>query len=264
MFGLIRVGSGMHFRDAGHGRTLLLLHALPLDGRMWDDQGALLQSDFRVIVPDFPGFGSSATPNGSPSLDDWAGELIAALSGAGVKEAVIAGGSMGGYVALAMLRASPQFVRGLALVNSRAAADSDEQRAARLAAIERIKAEGFSFVIEGAPASALSKTSLARRPAAVARVRAMAAAATPAGIIAAQRAIGARPDSRAMLAQSGIPMAIIHGEDDPVVPVAEARELSASMPHATFTPIPEAGHLPSVEQPEAVTAALRELLRRAG
>ena len=254
----------MHFRDAGHGRTLLLLHALPLDGRMWDDQKALLQSDLRVIVPDFPGFGLSPAPDGSPSLDDWAGELLAALRGTGVEEAVIAGGSMGGYVALAMLLAAPQFVRGLALVNSRAAADSDEQRAARLAAIERIKAEGFTFVIEGAPASALSKTSLAGRPAAVARVRAMAAAATPAGIIAAQRAIGARPDSRVLLGQATVPIAIIHGEDDPVVPIAEARELAASLSHATFTPIPEAGHLPSVEQPEAVSAALRELLRRSG
>jgi pimeloyl-ACP methyl ester carboxylesterase len=254
----------MHFRDAGHGRTLLLLHALPVDGRMWDDQRASLHGDFRVIVPDFPGFGLSAAPSGSPSLDDWAGQLIAVLRGAGVEEAVVAGGSMGGYVALAMLRAAPQFVGGLALVNSRAAADSDEQRAGRLAAIDRIKAEGYRFVIEGAPASALSKASLARRPAAVARVRAMAAAATPAGVIAAQRAIGARPDSRAMLGQAKIPIAIIHGEDDPVVPVAEARELAASMPDATFSPIPEAGHLPSVEQPEAVTAALRELLRRTG
>lgn len=253
----------MYFRDAGSGAALLLLHALPVDGRMWDEQTAALKESFRVVVPDFRGFGRSAPPDGSPSLDDIGHDIVSGLRSIGIDRAVVAGCSMGGYVGLAILRAAPEFVRGFALVNSRAGADSDEQRAARSATIEKVRADGCSFLLDGALAAGLSPVTFERRLPVVARVKAMVAAATPAGVIAAHRAIGARPDSRSMLKQLRIPVAIVHGEDDAVVPVAEARDLAASIPGATFTAIPEAGHLSSVEEPELVTSALRDLCARA-
>ena len=71
-------------------------------------------------------------------------------------------------------------------------------------------------------------------------------------------AIGARPDRRDELTRLDLPMAIVAGEDDPVVPLEEARSLAASIPHASFTQVPQAGHIAAMESPDVVSAALRE------
>jgi pimeloyl-ACP methyl ester carboxylesterase len=237
--------------------ALILLHAWPLDARMWKNQVVALGADGAVVAPDLPGFGNE--PAAPPLLDDWARRLSGSLRGRGVKNAVVAGCSMGGYVTLALLRVDPELLAGIALVSSRAAADTPVVSAARSATIDRIQRGGGDtrFLVEDS-ALALSTATRQGRPEVVAAVRAMAADGSSEALIAAYRAIGARPDMTAALAASGVPLTLIAGVDDPIVPIGEARALAASIPRATFTPVPDAGHISPMENPEVVTAALRE------
>jgi len=105
---------GIHFEEAGSGPPALLLHAFPLDGRMWRAQISDLSDDHRVIVPDMPGFGRAAAPNGMQTLDDWAVAIIAYCRERGADRPIIAGCSMGGYLAFAIQRTDPSFARAFA------------------------------------------------------------------------------------------------------------------------------------------------------
>jgi pimeloyl-ACP methyl ester carboxylesterase len=237
--------------------ALILLHAWPLDARMWSNQVAALGGQGVVGALDLPGFGGER--EAGSSLDDWARRLCATLRGQGLERALVAGCSMGGYVALAMLRLDPRLLAGIALVNSRTAADIPAISAGRSATIDRIERGGgdTTFLVEDS-ALALSRVTREAKPEVVAAVRAMVADASPDALITAYRAIGARPDMTASLAASEVPLALIAGADDPVIPIAEARAIAASIPRATFTMVPDAGHISPMENPAAVTGALRD------
>src|SRR5204863_5599387 len=109
---------------------ILLLHALPLDERMWEPQLEAL-GEHEVEAPNLYALGGS-------SLDGWAATLLERVP----DELVLVGASMGGYLALAVARLAPERVLGLVLAGSRADADSPERKAGRETALERIEREG--------------------------------------------------------------------------------------------------------------------------
>jgi len=250
----------MFVRAEGSGPPILLLHAFPLDGRMWSDQVRDLAGDHRVLVPDLPGFGKSPRPDGNPSLEDWALEVIALCKSEGFESALVAGCSMGGYVAFAILRAAPQFVAGLALVDTRAIVDSQDARRARYEMVEKARHEGTGFL--QSVELPLGPHTLRARPDVVARTKVMLADATPVGVMTAQRAMASRQDSRALLATIRVPTAVVRGEDDPIVAHAEAESMANAIEGAKLVTVPDAGHLPPIECPEPVTDVLRAVAAR--
>jgi pimeloyl-ACP methyl ester carboxylesterase len=239
---------------------LVLLHGLPLDARMWREQVAGLASAGTVLAPDLPGFGNAQL--GAPDLADWAGRLSAWLRAQGIDRAAFAGCSMGGYTALALLRTDPALCAGFALINSKAAADSDDQRAARFANIERIRREGVGPFVASLIAQAVSPQTAERRQDVLAAVQEIGSAARAESVIVALQALAARPDSRALLAACGLPVAVIHGGEDRIIPVDEARSLAGAVPGATFTLVPEVGHFSPMESAQLVNDALAKFWQR--
>jgi pimeloyl-ACP methyl ester carboxylesterase len=227
---------------------------------MWTEQIDELSGDYRVLAPDMPGFGRSGRPMEAPPLDDWAGQLLDACTSAGVERAVVGGCSMGGYLAFAMLRRAPHFVAGLALIDTRAGIDSQDVRRARYEMVEKARHEGTGFLAKADPP--VSPATHARRPDVVAAARAMTADATAVGVMVWQRALAARKDAHDLLALIDVPTCVVQGADDPIVPRAEAEEMARGIRAARFVLVPDAGHLPPIEQPAAVTEALRDVLRR--
>lgn len=251
----------MHFESVGDGPAILLLHAFPFDGRMWSEQVRDLAPAYRVLVPDMPGFGVSPRPDGNPSLDDWAKIILARCKRDGVEKAVVAGCSMGGYLAFAMNRLSPGFAAAFALIDTRASADSQDVRRNRYEMVERARHEGTDFLQQSN--LPVSPFTLSNRPEVVARLRAMMADATPVGVMAAQRAMASRKDSRAQLSAMKVPVTVVYGIDDPVIPRAEVESMTAAIPGASYVPLDQAGHLPPIESPAEVTKALSDLAARA-
>jgi pimeloyl-ACP methyl ester carboxylesterase len=252
----------MHFDQAGAGPAFVLLHAFPLDSRMWRHQIRDLCAAHRVLAPDLPGFGRSKRPEGNPSIEDFADAVVALCRAEGVERAAVAGCSMGGYIALAIARRKPDFLTALALVDTRAAADSQDVRRARYEMVERARHEGTAF-LQSAD-SPLSPRSFAERPKVIEEIRAMMADATPVGVMCAQRAMATRKDARAQLNEIAVPTVVMHGDDDPIVSQEEAQAMAAAIPGAEYAAIPLAGHLPPIEQPELVTEALRRVAYRLG
>lgn len=227
---------------------------------MWDAQAAALATSHRVIAPDMPGFGDAPLWIDVPSLDAWASSLVAELRSQGLTGATIAGCSLGGYLALAVHRVAPDFIRALALVDSRAVPDTAERKAARLVDAAQVAREGPSaFKKTGREELA---TELGSYPASFETAAAMLDDATGDGIVGALVAMGARPDARPQLKSFDVPVAVVRGERDPIVGADEARAMAAAIPGATFTEIEGASHIPTFTHPAEVTEALFALLAR--
>ncbi len=237
---------------------LVLLHPFPFDSRFWEPQVAALSVDRPVMTVDLPGFGESELPRGEPSLDRWADAVVLEIAAEFHDLPVALGGlSMGGYVALRIAARHPERVEALVLADTRAEADPPEGRAARDAAIERVLAQGTPALVEDllpnliAPGSPQEAWDEARR---------IAAGQSPEAVAAALAAMRDRPDSTDVLASLEVPVLVLVGEHDERTPRPMAEAMARAARHSWLVTVPGAGHLASLEAPEAFNAALRGFL----
>lgn len=265
----------LHTLRRGEARTvpLVLLHGFPLDHRMWLDVTDLVAGDRTVLAPDLPGFGSSPTGpdvadavGADPSVasvDVMADGVAATLRAAGVDRAVVAGLSMGGYVAMALVERHPDLVVGLGLVDTKSTADDEAARAKRLTIAETVLAEMRVDAVLGMRTALLGATNRIVRPDLVERIEGWVRDQGPHAIAWAQRAMAARPDRTSVLAGYAGPSVVVVGDEDELAPVAAAEHMVAALTDPELVVVRRAGHMTSNESPEPVAAALTELLRRA-
>ncbi|MCT9935143.1 alpha/beta fold hydrolase [Planotetraspora sp. A-T 1434] len=244
------------------GTAVVLLHALPLSSWMWAKQAEALRArGYRVIVPDLAGFGAAPPHAATPSLDLLADDLAHLLDEHDLEDAVLAGSSMGGYVALAFLRRYRQRVRGLALLGTRAQADTPAAAEARRAfAAMMLDDASRAVVVSQSLPRLVGAATREEQHAVLSAVAEQVAAASPAAVAWAQYAIADRPDSSGELAKLDAPVMVIAGEQDELVSQEEAAVLAALPPRGRLVTIPRSGHLQPVEAPGAVTEALLGLL----
>jgi pimeloyl-ACP methyl ester carboxylesterase len=235
---------------------LFLLHAFPLDARMWDPVRAPLAERVRLITPDQRGLGRSPLPETGrePSLDDAARDVVALLDRLELDRVVLGGCSMGGYLAMAVLRLAPERVGGLVLIDTKATADTPEAARARLDVAERAETDGVAgWLAEANLPNLLAGTAA---PDVVERVRGLIDEQPPAGVAWAARALRARPDSVELLRDTNVPALVIVGELDAITPLEAANTMVGALPDATLVVLPGAGHLTPLEDPAGVVEAI--------
>ena len=209
-------------------------------------------------APSFPTFEGSAAamrPILGYSMATYADDLAAMLDAVGVDEVVLAGLSMGGYVAFEFLRRHRPRVRALVLVDTRATADSAEGRKGREIAMADAREGGAPLIAEQMLPKLLAKSA----PHALSEeVRAIMAGAPVPGLLGALAAMRDRPDSTDLLAGlKGLPTLVLVGAEDVLTPPREAEGMAKAIPGAKLAIIPNAGHLAPLEQPEAFNRHLR-------
>lgn len=247
--------------DAG-ALPLVLLHAFPFDSRMWSAVAALLPGPAAVHLVDLPGTPMHAVGLPEPSLDTAADEIVRLLADVGIGQAVVAGLSMGGYVALALAERHPEVVAGLGLVDTKSVADTREAAARRLATADALESSGTLDAVLPTVDGLLGVTTRTAHPDTREKVHAWAAEQLPAGLAWCQRAMAARPDRTEVLRRFSGPVTVVVGDEDEVTPVEQARTM-ADAAGATLVVVPRVGHLSAVEDPPPVATALGELVARA-
>jgi pimeloyl-ACP methyl ester carboxylesterase len=212
--------------------TVVLIHAFPLDERMWEPQLAALP-DQDVVTPSLYGIGGS-------SIDGWAERVLEEADG----ELVVVGASMGGYVALAMARRAPERIRSLVLAGARATPDPPDRRALRDKMIRVVEEEGIEgwnreFSPPGPPDRSTDE------------------------LVRGIQALRDRPDATDVVASFAGPLVVVVGDQDDILPVGEARDIAESAPNGRLEVVEGAGHLVSVEEPERFNQILLRLVRSA-
>jgi YbgC/YbaW family acyl-CoA thioester hydrolase len=257
-------GVNLAIEVRGEGPAILFVHGYPLDRTIWREQVEALEG-FRHVVPDLRGMGQSDAPDLGYGMAIYAADLAALLDALGIDEVILAGLSMGGYIAFEFLRNWRSRVRGLVLMDTRAEADTAEGRRARDAAAGTARERGAAAVAESMLPKVLAPATLAERPDIVERVRAMMAGTPVAGMVGALAAMRDRAGSESLLPTlADIPTLVMVGEADTLTPPDQARAMAQAIPGAQLAIIPGAGHLPPVEQPAATTRSLREFLGSLG
>jgi pimeloyl-ACP methyl ester carboxylesterase len=253
----------LQYEKRGSGLPLLLIHGFPFSGQMWKGQLDALSNSANVIVPDLPGFGASPAASGSTTVDQYAQDCLAVIDSLGIMEPFVLGGlSMGGYIALAAARLMPLRLKGLILISTRAGADSEEGKANRDKTIANVKENGASVVSEAMYPKLLSPETYKNKPEVAEQLKDIMKGATPEGVIAALSAMRDRPDSTELLSDLHMPVLIIHGKDDQVIPPSEAEAMNKAIPQSTAHIIEKAGHLPNLEQTEEFNTIITKFLAK--
>jgi pimeloyl-ACP methyl ester carboxylesterase len=237
---------------------LLLIHAFPLDARMWEHQLAAFSDAMPVAAPHLPGFGGTPGAGDVMTMRAAAERCVQELDRAGIDRAVVCGLSMGGYVALELWRQTPERIAGMALANTRAGADSEEGAAGRRALAERLRTEGNGFLVAGPP-PLLSEDA---DPALWARVRDLIADQPAESIAAAALGMAERPDSTPDLRGIDVPALVITSTADKLIPPEATAPMAGEIPGGELVTIDGAGHLSNLEAPGAFDDSIRELLAR--
>ncbi len=248
-------GINIAYARRGKGAPLVLIHGYPLDHSIWNDVVPLLEENFDLITPDLRGFGQSDVAEEDDSIVGYASDIADLLTHLKIKNAILAGHSMGGYVALAFAREYPERVAGLAMISSQVLADSPESKERRYTTAKQVVGHGVNIIVD-AMASKLSAEQRLQEFA-----RDLISRQRPLGIITALTAMAERPDPTDLLPTFKFPVVIIHGDADALIPVERGREMKAALPSAHYVELPGVGHLPMMENPQAVADALKFFIK---
>lgn len=249
------------YEIAGAGPVLALVHSFPGDRRIWSEQVAALSHVRRVVAVDLPGRGRSLYADYDPqlwSMDSYADDVAETVQSLGAAQVDLAGISMGGYVLFSFWRRHPQLVRSLIFASTRPTEDPPEGKQGRQNVAALVREKG---TLELVPMMFSKLFAPGAGDDVKGKVELMVRDLPPQAAAADSLAMGKRPDSTNDLGSISVPVLVLHGEQDQLVPLDKAREMAARIPGARFVPIARSGHLTPVENPEAVNTAIRDFLK---
>jgi pimeloyl-ACP methyl ester carboxylesterase len=250
------------YDDTGQGDALVLVHGHPFDRTMWGPQAEhAVAAGWRVVVPDLRGYGETTVVPGATTLETFARDITGLADHLGIDGFVLGGLSMGGQIAMEIVRLFPDRVRGLLLADTSPGAETEAGKAERNRVADVLLAEGVAGYADELLPRMVSALTLSDRPAVAKHVLTMMQGAHAPGAAAALRGRAERPDYRATLEGVMVPTLVVVGTDDDYTPVAEAQAMHDGIPGSSLAVIDGAGHLPNLERADEFNRALDHLLR---
>lgn len=244
------------YSTSGQGTPLVLLHGFCEDSSIWSDCMAFFTGQpYQVIRMDLPGFGASEViPN--VSISQMALAVQAVLDELQVKDCLMFGHSMGGYVALAYAEMFPHRLKGLGMIHSHPYADTAERKENRIKSVEFIRNQGHAIFVKQlvplffAPAFAKDNRFL------IESLTLKAMSFDKEGIIAAQQAMADRPDRSEVLKNLDCPVLFVIGPEDQIIPLDISLKQTILPDSASVHVLEKVGHLAMMEHTRALQKAL--------
>lgn len=254
----------LEYDDLGSGLPVLLIHGHPFDRTLWRPQaGGLDPAAFRLIAPDLRGFGESSRASGTVRLEDYAADLRELIAALDLGPVAVVGVSMGGQIAMELLRTSSGLLSGLVLADTFCETDSPEARERRLKLADRLEAEGMDGYAHEVLERMMAPYNVRSLPDAADALLTMMRNAPADGAAAALRGRAARRDYAPVLGSAALPTLVVVGEDDHFdADAARARRMHHLVRGSELAVIRSSGHLPDLERPHEFNRALDRFLRR--
>ena len=252
-------GVSVHYRVQGpiEAPALLLIHSLGTSLEMWAPQADALAHQFRVVSYDLRGHGLSQATEGAYSLGLLARDALGLLDALGIERAHVAGVSLGGMIAQTLGIEAGHRVRSLVLGDTASAIGPKSNWDNRAAAI---RADGMGSLVDAILARWFTAGFIETQPALTRGFAAMLLRMPAEAYISAAFAVR-DGDTTADLGRIRCPTLVLVGDEDVSTPPSAAEALEAAIPGARLTVIEQAAHIPTVERPEAVTAAMASFYR---
>jgi pimeloyl-ACP methyl ester carboxylesterase len=251
------------FEEHGTGRPFILLHAFPLNRKMWEDNiEAVISAGFRLILPDLRGFGESVNFADIHTMEDMANDVSELLENLQIEKAIFGGLSMGGYVLFNLYRVKPEIFSALVLCDTSFSADSEDKKKSRFELIDKIESAGTQALIENMLPNLISDHTKNNNPELVSKLEKMFSETDPKAAVAALRGMAARADHEDILPLIDVPTLLIFGEEDKVTNLDVADKMHESISGSRLHLIKNAGHYSNLEQPEQFNKVLFESIKK--
>lgn len=247
----------IHFRDIsgfytdeGEGDTLVLVHGFCEDGSVWNHFSKSLSRNFRVIIPDLPGYRNSSLTNEELTIEWMADFLKAILDKEKVARAIIVGHSMGGYITLAFAEKYPELALKIALFHSHCFADNEEKKKSRQKSVDFIKQHGTTVFVEELYNNLFGQKFLSENKSVVEKLKTVAMGYAAGTITSDLEAMIKRPGREHVLKSFQRPVLFILGKSDKLIPYEKSLEQCAFPKVADVHILENTGHMGMFEEPQ--------------
>lgn len=257
-------GVQISYQEAGSANALpiVFIHGFPFNKTMWAGQLAAFKKKYRPIAYDVRGHGKSEAGSDDFSIDLFADDLLALMDGLKIKQAVVCGLSMGGYIALNAIQKQPERFAALVLADTQCGADTPEGKEKRMKTIAFIEKNGLEVYAEESLKNLFASTSFQSHAQEVKFIH-QSILNTPAEVVCKTlQALADRKESCNALPKIKIPVCVIVGNGDKITPPAVAQKMADAIAAVNLVIVEDSGHLTNLENPDSFNQALTSLLEK--
>ncbi|RME19850.1 MAG: alpha/beta fold hydrolase [Bacteroidetes bacterium] len=251
----------IHCISEGKGRCIVLLHGFLGSTEIWKYTIPYLSKSYKVIAIDLPGHGKTDCFGYAHSMELMADAVHAVLKYFRIKNCVLIGHSMGGYVALAFTKKYPHIIKGLCLFHSTAYPDTEEKKKDRNRAIKIVQKNSALFV-RPMIRNLFAKNNLKYLKEELKMATRIALNTSPQGIIAALIGMRDRPSSVTFIQETRLPILLIIGKKDNVLPFESLLQQCEMIQNKECLILEYDGHFGMLENPKATALAIRKFVRK--
>lgn len=256
----IRVGSNdIAFNEMGEGETIVFLHGFCGSMSYWDKIAPVLAKEYHVILIDLRGHGNSSSSYDPFTIDNMAKDIKEVLESLQVGQFYLFGHSLGGYITLSLVEHYPEKLKGYGLIHSTAFPDSEEAKEGRANSAKSIEKDGIQPFIDGLVSKLFSDDSLLNLKKEVEKTREVGYSTNSKAAQQTLLAMKGRPDRHIVIKKNNIPVLLVAGDQDKIIPVEKS--LSAEGSHIKTKIIAECGHMSMLEKPDTLVEVIREFLQ---
>ncbi len=255
-------GTSVRFSDKGAGRPLVLLHGYLESLEIWNGFNDILAEEFRVISPDLPGHGRSGILGEVHPMEKLAEAVIAVLDHCQIEKCFVAGHSMGGYTALAMLENYPDRLEGLCLFHSHPFPDTKKVMSNRCREIVLVNQGKKELISKLNIPKAFAPKNVELLKHEVERATMIAQGTPDKGIIACLNGMMERPSRVSILKKATIPVLLIAGKHDSYISFEEVAQKISLPEKSEFVVLENSGHIGFLEEPEKSVETITGFIKR--
>ena len=250
----------MYYKTTGKGKVVVLLHGFIEEGSMWNEIVKSLSKNYKVIVPDLEGFGNSPFTGSNLSMEKYADDIFEMLKKEKVKQCIMLGHSMGGYITLHFAEKYTKMLSGFGLVNSHCFEDAPEKKANRKKGNEFIKKHGSHIFVKELYNNIFHNIFKKKYQKFVDKLIKQASNYTPEALIAANTAMINRKGKEDVLKNAEVPVLLIGGKQDPSAPLEFFLNQASMPPVVDFHLFDKTKHMGLFEKKKETLSAIQKFI----
>ncbi len=248
------------YTDQGKGPVLVLIHGFCESGELWEDFGKELSKDFRVLVPDLPGFGKSDLMDSNISMEYFADKICQWLILLDVEKCTMIGHSLGGYITLAFAEKYESMLSAIGMFHSTAFEDSPKRKDSRNKTIDFIEKHGVALFAQSFVTPLFYYPNRKNLHKEIDKVIRIASESSFAGVIETTKAMRDRKERIEVLKSISVPVLFIIGKEDTTIPLEKSLEQAALPAHHVIHVLPDTAHMGMVEKKEETIKMVRDFV----